>query len=65
MDQLELNFDQPNASDQQPERNGMYYEQSTDRFVSFVLGRRHYEMSAQDCIWPKAWQDKTKKERSI
>lgn len=51
--------------EREPHLNGMYYERSTDRFVSFVLGRRHYEISAKECKWDKAWQMKTKQERAI
>ncbi|WP_374019042.1 hypothetical protein ABU162_04645 [Paenibacillus thiaminolyticus] len=49
----------------QPPLNGMYYERRTDRFVSFVLGRRHYEIPAKRCTFDKAWQEKTKQERAI
>ncbi|TNJ68388.1 hypothetical protein FE784_00615 [Paenibacillus hemerocallicola] len=45
--------------------NGMYYERKTDRFVSFVHGRRHYEIAARRCGLPKDWQDKTRRERAI
>lgn len=45
--------------------NGMYYERSTDQFVSFVLGRRYYEIAAKACNGDKAWKTKTKKERAI
>ncbi|MEC0237797.1 hypothetical protein P4H71_26115 [Paenibacillus kribbensis] len=45
--------------------NGMYYERSTDMFVSFVLGRRHYEEPAKGCQHLKEWQDRIKRERSI
>jgi hypothetical protein len=48
-----------------PVLNGFYYEQSSRKFVSFVLGRRHYEMLASRCRHPKEWQDKIKKERVI
>ncbi|TVX93019.1 hypothetical protein [Paenibacillus agilis] len=53
------------AADPPPELNGMYYEKSTNKFVSFVLGRRHFEISAKRCTWDKAWQEKTKAERAI
>lgn len=49
----------------EPHLNGMYYERSTDRFVSFVLGRRHYEVPVKECKWDKAWQLKTRQERAI
>jgi hypothetical protein len=45
--------------------NGMYYEKSTGKFVSFVLGRRHFEVSAKGCGLPKDWQEKTMRERCI
>lgn len=45
--------------------NGVYYEQESGKFVSFVLGRRHYEWSAKRCTFDKEWQEKTKKERAI
>ncbi|MEK5477544.1 hypothetical protein NYE70_11425 [Paenibacillus sp. FSL R5-0407] len=55
---------------QQPEPaekvlNGMYYEQSTGLFVSYVLGRRHFEVTPVECLGDKAWQEKTKRERAI
>ncbi len=62
MQQLDL-FDDY-VADAQPALNGMYYESATELFVSFVLGRRHWEgHAAHD--WPKAWQDKMKQERAI
>ncbi|MFK4167670.1 hypothetical protein ACI2LM_15635 [Paenibacillus lautus] len=45
--------------------NGMYYEKATDKFVSFVLGRRHYEEPARGCPHDKEWQQRLKRERSI
>jgi hypothetical protein len=45
--------------------NGMYYERKTDRFVSFVNGRRHYEIAARRCGLSKDWQEKTRRERVI
>ncbi|MEK3658212.1 hypothetical protein NSQ29_01455 [Paenibacillus sp. FSL F4-0236] len=45
--------------------NGVYYEQASGKFVSFVLGRRHYEWSAKNCTFDKEWQEKTKRERAI
>lgn len=45
--------------------NGFYYERSTNKFVSFVLGRRHYEISAYRSGFPVEWQNKMKKERAI
>lgn len=48
-----------------PVLNGMYYERATDKFVSFVMGRRHYEESAKGCPHLKEWQERIKRERSI
>lgn len=45
--------------------NGMYYERKTDRYVSFVHGRRHYEIAARRCGLAKDWQEKTRRERAI
>lgn len=45
--------------------NGFYYEESSRRFVSYVLGRRHFEVLASRCNFPKEWQEKIKRERSI
>lgn len=45
--------------------NGVYYEESTCKFVSFVLGRRHFEWSAKKCSFDKDWQERTKRGRSI
>ncbi|QWU17353.1 hypothetical protein SAMN04487895_104263 [Paenibacillus sophorae] len=48
-----------------PVLNGMYYERATDKFVSFVRGHRHYEVSAKGCGLDREWQEKTKRERAI
>lgn len=48
-----------------PVLNGMFYERSTDKFVSFVLGKRHFEVRAKGCGYMKEWQERTKRERSI
>lgn len=53
------------AAPESPLLNGMYYERSTDKFVSFVLGRRHFEEPAKRCGHPKEWQERVKKERAI
>lgn len=45
--------------------NGVYYEQATGLFVSYVLGRRHYEWAAKTCTFIKEWRDKTMRERVI
>ncbi|MHB0864792.1 hypothetical protein ACYCS5_26985 [Paenibacillus sp. SEL3] len=67
MEQMDL-FDFCSAESSRtagPVLNGMYYERSTDMFVSFVLGRRHYEEPAKGCPHLKEWQDRIKRERSI
>lgn len=48
-----------------PTLNGFYYECQTRKFVSFVLGRRHYEIPASRCRLAKDWQQKIMRERSI
>lgn len=63
--QLDLFDDMGAATTAAPELNGMYYEHSTDRFVSFVLGRRYYEEPAKGSDLPKEWREKTRKERAI
>lgn len=49
----------------QPLFNGFYYETRTKRFVSYALGERHFEILASRCNFPKDWQEKIKRERSI
>lgn len=48
-----------------PVLNGMYYECSSDKFVSFVMGNRFYEEPAKGSELPKEWREKTIKERAI
>lgn len=45
--------------------NGFYYEQSSRKYVSFVLGKRHFEMLASRCRFPDEWKNKIKEERAI
>ncbi|MNE65462.1 hypothetical protein D3C80_1609430 [compost metagenome] len=45
--------------------NGMYYERSSGLFVSYVLGRRHFEVTPYECLGDKAWKEKTIRERAI
>jgi len=45
--------------------NGMYYEQATGLFVSYVCGRRHYEILAKGCGLNREWQERTKKFRVL
>ncbi|WP_438498666.1 hypothetical protein [Paenibacillus sp. IHBB 3054] len=45
--------------------NGMYYEQATGKYVSFVCGRRHYEIPAKGCGLNREWQERTKRFRAI
>lgn len=49
----------------QPALNGMYYERSSGKFVSFVCGRRHFEVTPGRCLGDKVWKDKTMRERAI
>lgn len=59
--QLEL-FD---VQDAQTVLNGMYYEQSSGKFVSYVLGRRHFEITPGRCLGDKEWKERIKRERAI
>lgn len=45
--------------------NGMYYEASSQMFVSFVLGERYNEFPAKGCGLDREWQERTKRERAI
>ncbi|MFS8214777.1 hypothetical protein [Paenibacillus sp. S29] len=45
--------------------NGMYYEKKTNKFVSFVKGLRHFEVTPSRCLGDEAWKEKTMKERAI
>lgn len=51
--------------DSEPVLNGMYYEQSTNKYVSFVLGRRFFEVTPSRCLGDKEWKERTMRERSI
>ncbi|TCZ76075.1 hypothetical protein E0485_14610 [Paenibacillus albiflavus] len=48
-----------------PILNGFYYEASTDKFISYSLGKRHYEEPAKGCKHLKEWQNWLKRERAI
>ncbi|ODA07334.1 MULTISPECIES: hypothetical protein [Paenibacillus] len=45
--------------------NGMYYEKRTNKFVSYVRGRRHFEVTPSRCLGDEAWKERIKKERGI
>ncbi|MFU1797339.1 hypothetical protein ACM1RC_25970 [Paenibacillus azoreducens] len=45
--------------------NGMYYERSSNKFISFVCGRRHFEITPVRCLGDKDWKEKTMRERAI
>lgn len=62
--QMDL-FELCNQLPEEPALNGMYYEQSTGLFVSFVRGRRHFEVTPGRCLGDKQWKDKTMRERAI
>jgi exopolysaccharide biosynthesis protein len=51
--------------DAQTVLNGMYYEQSSGKFVSYVLGRRHFEVSPGRCLGDKEWKERIMRERAI
>ncbi|MPY20266.1 hypothetical protein [Paenibacillus glucanolyticus] len=59
--QLDL-FDEQDA---QTVLNGMYYEQSSGKFVSYVLGRRHFEVTPGRCLGDKEWKERIMRERAI
>lgn len=48
-----------------PALNGFYYDRSTDTFVSFALGSKHYQVSVEECEFPKEWQKRIKVDRAI
>jgi len=48
-----------------PVLNGMYYEQSSGKFVSYVLGRRHFEITPGRCLGDKEWKERIMRERAI
>ncbi|MEK3792040.1 hypothetical protein MKX42_09985 [Paenibacillus sp. FSL R7-0204] len=48
-----------------PILNGLYYERSTGLFVTYVQGRRHFEVSTGQCLGDKARKEKTMRERAI
>lgn len=49
----------------QPILNGMYYEQSSGKFVSFVRGRRHFEVTPARCLGDRTWKERIMMERAI
>ncbi|WP_234404990.1 hypothetical protein [Paenibacillus bouchesdurhonensis] len=55
----------PPAPAGEPALNGMYYERSTGLYVSYVQGRRYFEVTSARCLGDKAWKERIKKERSI
>ena len=72
MDLFALDESEPAPSNlivlREPVLNGFYYEERTKRFVSFCNGRRHFEIPASKCKgpnWPREWQEKIMRERSI
>lgn len=48
-----------------PVLNGMYYERSTGKFVSYVRGRRYYEISPARCLGDRTWKERIMRERAI
>ncbi|WP_456289693.1 hypothetical protein M1D70_09245 [Paenibacillus sp. AK002] len=51
--------------DAQTVLNGMYYERSSGKFVSYVLGRRHFEITPGRCLGDKEWKERIIRERAI
>ncbi|MUG45494.1 hypothetical protein [Paenibacillus woosongensis] len=56
---------EPQVEQRAPVLNGMYYERSTGKFVSYVQGRRYYEVTPARCLGDKAWKERIMRERSI
>lgn len=59
---------EPSSDGQAPPEsslNGFYYERSTDKFVSFALGTKHFEVAVKDCDFTKEWQKRIKQDRAI
>ncbi|BFH63946.1 hypothetical protein [Paenibacillus azoreducens] len=65
MDLFDSFEQQPTKFVGKPVLNGMYYERSTGLFVSFVRGRRHFEVTPGRCLGDKDWKEKTMRERAI
>lgn len=65
MDPVQLDLFDDQAAEQQPVLNGMYYERSSDKFVSYVCGRRYFEVTPSRCLGDKEWKEKTMRERAI
>lgn len=51
--------------DAQTALNGMYFERSSGKFVSYVLGRRHFEVTPSRCLGDKEWKERIMRERAI
>lgn len=64
MDPVQIDLFDDRASEQAV-LNGMYYERATSKFVSYVCGRRHFEVAPGRCLGDKDWKEKTMKERAI
>lgn len=62
--QLDL-FEDYEEQAERPNLNGMYYERSSGKFVSFVCGRRHFEATPVQCLGDREWKDKIMRERAI
>lgn len=56
---------EPQVEQRAPVLNGMYYERSTSKFVSYVQGRRYYEVTPARCLGDRAWKERIMRERSI
>lgn len=63
-EQLDL-FAAPETGAKPEPLNGFYYEERSRKFVSFAMGKRHFEILASRCNLPKDWQERIKKERVI
>lgn len=64
MDPVQIDLFDDQAADQ-PVLNGMYFERVSNKFVSYVCGRRHFEITTSRCLGDKDWKEKTMRERAI
>jgi hypothetical protein len=62
-DEMEAMQPEPATQPLTPELNGFYYEGGTGLYVSYCLGRRHFQTDGVG--FPGDWKKKIKKERMI
>lgn len=65
LDLFSFSKSEPQVEQRAPVLNGMYYEVNTGLFVSYVQGRRYYEVTPAHCLGDRAWKERIMRERSI